>query len=602
MIQHGPVQPQHKLQKLYKQLEHVGQSRPTNTIVLVLMLPGAPVLLVLQVVDRSPARQDHDATLGSSRANKLVPHRDPVAGEDVLASNDTGATYVIPPQTLEGQQARQQIAFGHTDPNQQHHQQHLDGQDHHDKPKEHKRAHFSDYLHINDHRERRYVESDGIADWQHAQIATLTAADLDLNIKRGDNTRLDWDQRNASQGQGSTQHTTFNPPLLLKCGPLLRYTGIDAGTDAAKKYWRGTVMIVTEDHSSSYQHPPTLRLFKQPGELVPAADAAEARYSDEVDHVAGQIKLGRRGQTLYVRPVHELRHEADLSRVEDDTGLFETIVHNHSAAARVATIDGEKVRQYQDVQGHRLHAERGVTFWRFMLEVELTEEQQRIAYRINEGAPVAFWVPSKHQMMNIMFHSCNGFSHSVKSDLWCGPDPLWRDVMRQHQTKPFHCMIGGGDQIYMDACMKETVLFKEWCEDKGESKHKASLTSEMQDELEQFYLDRYSMWFSTGMFGLANSQIPMVNVWDDHDIIDVRIACPAYTGIVLTIDRASDHIPIISKVQQYLLVSAPLLTSTTCFFNNKVYQTRLQSMSHLGCWATIRGRISISCREVYSCL
>lgn len=28
------------------------------------------------------------------------------------------------------------------------------------------------------------------------------------------------------------------------------------------------------------------------------------------------------------------------------------------------------------------------------------------------------------------------------------------------------------------------------------------------------------MWFSQGLFGLANSQIPMVNIFDDHDIID----------------------------------------------------------------------------------
>jgi hypothetical protein len=42
----------------------------------------------------------------------------------------------------------------------------------------------------------------------------------------------------------------------------------------------------------------------------------------------------------------------------------------------------------------------------------------------------------------------------------------------------------------------------------------------MQEELEQFYLNRYAMWFSQGLFGMSNSQIPMLNIWDDHDIID----------------------------------------------------------------------------------
>jgi len=51
-------------------------------------------------------------------------------------------------------------------------------------------------------------------------------------------------------------------------------------------------------------------------------------------------------------------------------------------------------------------------------------------------------------------------------------------------------------------------------------KHNAPFTSEMQNELETYYLERYCMWFSQGLFGMANSQIPMVNMWNDRDIID----------------------------------------------------------------------------------
>ena len=46
------------------------------------------------------------------------------------------------------------------------------------------------------------------------------------------------------------------------------------------------------------------------------------------------------------------------------------------------------------------------------------------------------------------------------------------------------------------------------------------------------------MWFSQGLFGVANSQIPMVNIWDDHDIIDGFgsyphhfNSCPVFTGL-----------------------------------------------------------------------
>ena len=82
-------------------------------------------------------------------------------------------------------------------------------------------------------------------------------------------------------------------------------------------------------------------------------------------------------------------------------------------------------------------------------------------------------------------------------------------------------MIGGGDQLYNDSVMHQTTVFHDWLDIKNPlHKHAAPFTADMREELERFYLDRYSMWFSQGLFGMANSQIPMVNIWDDHDIID----------------------------------------------------------------------------------
>lgn len=52
---------------------------------------------------------------------------------------------------------------------------------------------------------------------------------------------------------------------------------------------------------------------------------------------------------------------------------------------------------------------------------------------------------------------CNGFSAGINPDDFRGPgfqngfDPLWTDMFNAHQEKPYHCMVGGGDQIYCDA-------------------------------------------------------------------------------------------------------------------------------------------------------
>ncbi|KAH0543084.1 hypothetical protein FGG08_002598 [Glutinoglossum americanum] len=343
--------------------------------------------------------------------------------------------------------------------------------------------------------------------------------------------------------------TTFRPPLFLKCGPLLRYRGMRFEPKSQKpqrngikeatyrEIWTGSVMIVTADDNSSYETPPILRLFYQPVDLVPPPptqlDGDSGELAPEyVDPIAGLPKVSRTGETLYVKPVEQLPEEKDLSALEDENGLYTGRKNvadldglgdsKAPLAGKRKLLDGERVGRYKEVKGIRLLAELGVTFWRFNIEVELAEKQSRIAYRINRGPAIGFWVPGTGQTMNIMFHSCNGFSVGVTNrDQFSGPDPLWRDVLNTHQTKPFHVMIGGGDQIYNDSVMRQTAEFQEWLEIKNPlHKHSAAFTVGMRKELETFYLERYSMWFSQGLFGLVNSQIPMVNIWDDHDIID----------------------------------------------------------------------------------
>ncbi len=133
-------------------------------------------------------------------------------------------------------------------------------------------------------------------------------------------------------------------------------------------------------------------------------------------------------------------------------------------------------------------------------------------------------------------------------DNFSGPDPLWRDVLNCHQTRPFHVMIGGGDQIYNDAVMSQSPLFREWLEIKNpRHKQEADFTPSMREELETFYLERYSMWFSQGLFGMANSQIPMVNMWDDHGMFATwngpliwQFHCAFHAFDVIAFDTAAE--------------------------------------------------------------
>jgi hypothetical protein len=236
--------------------------------------------------------------------------------------------------------------------------------------------------------------------------------------------------------------TVFNPALYLKCGPLLRYTGIrrekpESHIRKGRETWRGSVMVVTDDNLSAYKPVPVLKLFHQPIELLPPppqqydGPGEEPLASEYVDPVAGLPKMTRTGGTVYVKPAEDLDLGKDVSMLEDDDGLFEAtrtanVPTSYGKADELlgrtgssATPKGQKqtmfkAGRHREVKGTRLHAEQGMTFWRFNIEVELGDRETRIAYRINQGASIGFWVPAKGQSMNIMFHSCNGFSKAVE--------------------------------------------------------------------------------------------------------------------------------------------------------------------------------------------
>lgn len=197
-----------------------------------------------------------------------------------------------------------------------------------------------------------------------------------------------------------------------------------------RETWRGSVMIVTADDLSDYSPKPVIRLFFQ---TVPELDIGDIN----TDAASAPMTMSDNGEVKIVKPAEEVSKGKDMS-------IHQHPLKNVLAARKVRGF--EKQGKYREVEATKLHAERGVTFWRFIIEVDLGDQQTRIAYRINHGPSIPFWVPAKGETMNIMFHSCNGFSLSVNPEDLCGPDPLWRDVLREHQAKPFHVMLGGGDQ------------------------------------------------------------------------------------------------------------------------------------------------------------
>jgi hypothetical protein len=171
--------------------------------------------------------------------------------------------------------------------------------------------------------------------------------------------------------------------------------------------------------------------------------------------------------------------------------------------------------------GEKLYEDPRRAFWRFIIEVPFQQFESRWSYDIQglvyvdrkaKEKPQFFAVPSVSQSMRIMFHSCNGFSVGTDVDAWSGP-ALWNDVLRMHEQRPFHVMIGGGDQIYNDGVRVDGPL-KEWTSISNPHKRRDyPFGEQMRADCDEYYFNNYVKWYGQKPFSTANGQIPQVNIW-----------------------------------------------------------------------------------------
>ncbi|KAG0246790.1 hypothetical protein B0O80DRAFT_496385 [Mortierella sp. GBAus27b] len=169
-------------------------------------------------------------------------------------------------------------------------------------------------------------------------------------------------------------------------------------------------------------------------------------------------------------------------------------------------------------------------FYRYDIQLTLMQHREkRIEYwfetengeRVSEPQKWNFYVPAQEEAFNWAFYSCNGFTSDVEDPEknFHGANPLWDDLLAAHDTKPFHTMVGGGDQIYNDDVLATPEL-KAWLKLDSDARLDAEFNYEKIYACEKYYFDHYVQHFTTGTYSKALSLIPSVNTWDDHDIID----------------------------------------------------------------------------------
>lgn len=198
----------------------------------------------------------------------------------------------------------------------------------------------------------------------------------------------------------------------------------------------------------------------------------------------------------------------------------------------IAPLSGEELSS-GSFEAEFIFQDFGKSIWRFNMSFRLHPELElQVLYTVNGDAALGdFFLPAQSQSMNVVFFSCNGFSLGVEPDDFKGD--LWKDVLRHHNVKHYHVMLGGGDQIYNDMVTVDCEPVHKWTQIKlPHHKHHHPFPEEEQRITEEFYMNHYIAWFGNGYwkgpkghclkpdFPKAMATIPSINIYDDHDIID----------------------------------------------------------------------------------
>jgi hypothetical protein len=283
----------------------------------------------------------------------------------------------------------------------------------------------------------------------------------------------------------------------VRCGPLINYRRMEGNR------WFGSVLIVTRGGIGDSGFEPEL-VLRRVGARNGAPDAPSNNH------------LG-----------------LDGAHVSRNSNWFNGLTYNdleqryagQQQNAPPAEAQGSRENR---VKGVKLYGDLRNVFWRFQIEVQMEDEETQWAYEIpglkfspgsKKSDKQSFFVPAITESFRIMFHSCNGFSVGTDEEAWSGP-ALWNDVVRVHQETPFHVMIGGGDQIYNDGIRVHGPL-RAWTDIRNPKKRKHyKFPESLRKDCDDYYVSNYIRWYSTEPFASANGQIPQLNLWDDHDIID----------------------------------------------------------------------------------
>ncbi|KAJ3044004.1 hypothetical protein HDV00_003532 [Rhizophlyctis rosea] len=223
-------------------------------------------------------------------------------------------------------------------------------------------------------------------------------------------------------------------------------------------------------------------------------------------------------------------HDLDLQR---GTWHGSVLIVAHERPARPPVLRYDDNGRQRVARALELDTYENHVFYRFEVEVVLGDVgggDKAVVYRINNDRAYTFYVPPAGTNCRVFAMSCNGFSSDVTNPEEAGGfRPLWDDMMRRHRQRPFHVMLGGGDQLYMDQIFIKNEEVMAWLKmDDRETRTSAPFADSTRTSVTKFCFETYVNHFTNEALAEPFATVPYVFQWDDHDIFDGWGSYPPY--------------------------------------------------------------------------
>jgi hypothetical protein len=238
------------------------------------------------------------------------------------------------------------------------------------------------------------------------------------------------------------------------------------------------------------------------------------------------------GPVLSFRGAENARWLVSALAVISDAGSNPGLVWGATAA-----LDGANRAAGKVIASDPTAGDAGAKVWRFDMAVPMSQSEQQVFYRLDDGSSFSFFVPPADRIPRMAYGSCNGFSDPKLMKKVADPNRLWADMGGKHERQHYHLLLLGGDQVYSDTMWIEVPGLKAWCNLPWTERRSAAFAG-MEADMRTFYFQLYIELWSRREPAAMFASIPTIMMWDDHDIFDgwgsyppEQTACDVYQGI-----------------------------------------------------------------------